>query len=93
MEKVVKAYKRKFDSALKHIKVILLLKKKTLPYEEWLLLVHQTKSAMINDPSEFWCGELPSSEITTEAIEKVFEGFSADLRSRNAQNRNVPWMI
>lgn len=88
-ERSVKEYKRRFDSDLRHIKITLMRKKRSLHYDQWKNLVNETKKTILENPSEFFCRELPSSEIITLAIEKVFEDFFIDQKIRAVQNNKV----
>jgi hypothetical protein len=85
-DKRIKAYKRKFDRALRHIKVLLLSKKEEMKAEEWESFVAETKLTILRNPGEFFCFELPLREITTAAIVQVFEGFAQDQKIRSIQS-------
>jgi hypothetical protein len=82
----VKAYKRKFDRALRHIKVLLLRKKEEMTMEEWEAFVNETKVTILNNPHDFFCFDLPIREVTTAAITQVFEGFAQDQKIRAVQS-------
>ena len=84
--KKIKSYKRKFDTNLKHIKIILLTYKKSLPHKEWEALVSETKDCILNYPHDFFGPNLPDKFILKLAIAEVFEGFLKDLRIRDVQN-------
>lgn len=85
-DKRIKAYKRKFDRALRHIKVLLLNKKEEMTTEEWEALVMETKLTVLKNPGEFFCFDLPMKEITNAAILQVFEGFAHDQKIRAIQS-------
>ena len=82
----VKAYKRKFDRALRHIKVLLLHKKQEMTLEEWENFVSETKMTILKNPGEFFCFELPGRDVTNAAIIQVFEGFAQDQKIRAIQS-------
>lgn len=87
MDRKVKAYKRKFDRELRHIKVLFMIKKRSLPDQQWINFVFETKAAILENPEEFFCFELPDKKITKAAIEEVFEGFFTDQKIRDTQRR------
>ena len=82
----IKAYKRKFDRALRHVKVLLVRKKEEMTTEEWEALVMETKLTILKNPEEFFCFDLPIREVTNAAILQVFEGFAQDQKIRAIQS-------
>jgi hypothetical protein len=88
-DKIVKSYKRKFDRALRHVKVSLIHKKDEMPPSEWEVLVSKTILSVLNNPEEFFCFELPAPELTTAAIVQVFEGFRQDQKVRAIQSNQL----
>lgn len=89
MEGQVKAYKRKFDRDLRHIKVLFMKKKNAMPREEWVNFIHETKACILENPEEFFNFRLPSKEVVHAAIEQVFEGFFIDQKIRDNQRSRV----
>ena len=85
MDKNVKSSKRRFDAQLRHVKVILLNLKKTLPEDQWLTVFHETKKCILNHPADFLGDGLPDMQVTEQAIDKVFDGFLSDMHIRNVQ--------
>jgi len=85
---VVKAkpFKRKFDSLLRHIKVILIQKRETLPTEIWYQLVHEARMSVVHHPADYLGPQLPDKKIAREAIHLVFDGFLHDLHIREVQS-------
>ncbi|HEU5147825.1 MAG TPA: hypothetical protein VFT90_13960 [Chryseosolibacter sp.] len=81
----IRRYKRRFDRDLRHIKLILTSERITLPVDEWLELVEQTKQSILNTPKEYFGQELPPKSILVAAIELVFTGFLEDQHLRAVQ--------
>jgi hypothetical protein len=81
----VKAYKRKFDSSLRHIKLILTNYRKSLSLKEWHNLVNDTKNSVMKYPHDYLGPKLPDKNITRLAIIEVFEGFLKDQHVREVQ--------
>jgi hypothetical protein len=81
-----KPFKRRFDSRLRHIKIILMKCQASMPPEEWRQLLEQTRICIINHPEDFLGDQLPSHEITKEAINQVFNGFAYDMHIRKVQS-------
>lgn len=81
----VKAYKRKFDSGLRHIKLILTHYRKSLSLKEWQTLVNDTKNSVMKYPHDYLGPKLPDKTITKLAITEVFEGFLKDQHVREVQ--------
>lgn len=57
----------------------------SLPEDEWLMLLNDTKRCIIQYPNDFFCGDLPSKKIIAMAVHLVFEGFTRDLHIRKVQ--------
>ena len=85
MEARMKSYKRKFDSNLKHVKLILLQYRETLPESQWQILFEETRQCILKHPTHFLTGELPDSKTLTLAVDLVFSGFQRDLHVRKVQ--------
>ena len=92
MENKVKAYKRKFDRELKHVKLILMKSKENMPREQWLQFVHLTKKSIEKHPADFF-HNIPEKKILVAALNMVFESFLEDQKIRDVQKgfngRNV----
>ena len=80
-----KVYKRRFDTRLKHIKVILMSNLKTMSSDEWNRFVEETKDSILKNPIHFLGDDLPAPEITREVIIHVFNGFLQDIKVRKVQ--------
>jgi hypothetical protein len=78
-------FKRKFDSLLRHIKLILINYRNILSNEEWLNLIHETRESIKFHPEEYLGPDLPSREIVCDAIDLVFDGFRHDIHLRKVQ--------
>jgi hypothetical protein len=85
-----KVYKRRFDARLKHVKVILMAKLKTMSSDEWYALLDETKDAIFKNPSHYLGDNLPSPEVTKEVVNQVFNGFLQDIRVRKVQSFRGP---
>jgi hypothetical protein len=84
-------FKRRFDTALRHVKLILMFYRGAIPNDDWTNLLNQTKQSIIQNPRDFFGDNIPPAEITTEAINQVFDGFMHDIRIRRIQAfRNTP---
>jgi hypothetical protein len=82
---MIKMHKRKFDSQLRHIKVILVSYRKTMPQQQWLDFFYEVKECIIKYPDHFICSELPNKRITHQIINLVFDGFLRDVHIRQVQ--------
>jgi hypothetical protein len=89
LELSVKTYKRKLDRELRHIKLILAHQRHHLPAAEWRRLVEETKASILNCPQDFFCIEIPSRNLFSDAIEKVFDGFLEDQRLLSMQSHKT----
>jgi hypothetical protein len=78
-------FKRRFDAGLRHVKLILMTYRESMPQDEWSNLLNQTRHAVLHSPNDFFGSDLPPHDITTEAINQVFEGFLQDIRIRKIQ--------
>lgn len=86
----VKAWKRRFDKELKHVKIILTHERRRMPKHEWLQLVHATKESIIQSPADFFGNDLPSEPVFRAALEKVFDFFLEDQRLLSIQRPIIP---
>jgi hypothetical protein len=83
METEIRLYKRKINNSLQSIKVMLMNKKRTLPKEEWLMLVDKIKVGIISKPHQYIDINLPPQETVTSLVEDIFEQFLEDQKSRS----------
>ena len=90
LKEKAKVYKRRFDAKLKHVKVILMTNLKTMSSDEWNTFLAETKDSIIKNPTHFLGEDLPSPEITREAINHVFIGFLQDIKVRKVQSFRGP---
>lgn len=79
----VRFYKRKFNTSLEPIKIMLGKKRPYVSHDEWLNLVNKTKTAIISEPDQYLDTVLPSSEIIQMLIDDIFEQFVNDQRLRS----------
>ena len=86
VEEVVKEYKKIYDRELRHIKVMMMSKKSTMPKNVWLNFVASTKQSILNNPHNF-VRSIPDKQTFTEAIELVFHGFLEDQKIRDVQKK------
>lgn len=87
-----KPFKRRFDTLLRHVKLILINSRDTLPDVEWQQLVDDTRASVLMHSAEYLGENLPDKKTTTEAIHMVFDGFLQDIHIRKVQafrNRRV----
>jgi len=84
-DRTLKMYKRKFDMQLRHIKLILVSSRKTMPHSLWLNFFYDVKSCIARYPDHFICCALPEKKITRQVIDLVFEGFLKDIHIRQVQ--------
>jgi hypothetical protein len=95
-DRIIKMHKRKFDSQLRHIKVILVSYRKTMSPQQWLDFFFEVKECIVRYPDDFICSELPNKKVTHQIINLVFDGFLRDVHIRqvqafrNAANARVP---
>lgn len=76
-------HKRKFNTSLEPIKIMLGKKRGSLSHDEWLGLVNKTKNAIISEPDQYLDTVLPSSETVQMLIDDIFEQFINDQRLRS----------
>jgi hypothetical protein len=57
----------------------------SLPEQQWLSLVKETRICILNHPEDFLGPSLPPRKITRQVINIVFEGFMADVYIRKVQ--------
>jgi hypothetical protein len=68
-------YRRKFNTALEPIKVMLVNKKRTQTLQTWLLFVNKTKARVLSKPHEYLGDKLPPVEMTNEIVNSLFSDF------------------
>jgi hypothetical protein len=68
-------YRRKFNTALEPIKVMLVSKKRTLTLATWLAFVNKTKSRVLSSPTEYLGEKLPEKDLTNEIVDSLFSDF------------------
>lgn len=88
-DRKVKAYKRKFDRDLRHIKVLFMKNKAVMSHQQWVDFIHETKASILENPEAFFSFELPPRKIMIEALELVFDGFFVDQKIRDTQQSKV----
>jgi hypothetical protein len=75
VERETAYYRRKFNTALEPIKVMLVSKKRTLTLATWLAYVNKTKARVISSPNEYLGEKLPPAQLTSEIIDSLFSDF------------------
>jgi hypothetical protein len=68
-------YRRKFNTALEPIKVMLVNKKRTLTLATWLSFVHRTKARVLESPVEYLGEKLPEQQLTNAIVDSLFSDF------------------
>ena len=68
-------HKRFFRITLWPYLEMLLSKQSDHPLEVWLNMIDQTRARIISNPQQYLGNELPSLDVTTQLITKVFEDF------------------
>ena len=86
IEVKAKPFKRRFDMLLRHVKLILIQLRTSLPAPIWEQLLHETRSSVISHPTEYLGPDLPDKKIVREAIHQVFDGFVSDMHVRDVQS-------
>ena len=86
VETKARPVKRKFDTLLRHVKIILLDYRKVLPEPIWQMLLDEARASVLRHPKEYLGPNLPDKQITREAIHQVFDGFIKDLHIRAVQS-------
>lgn len=75
MDRETAYYRRKFNTALEPIKVMLVNKKRTQTLQTWLAFVNKTKSSVLERPAEYLGSNLPPKEMTDEIVDSLFSDF------------------
>lgn len=75
MDRETAYYRRKFNTALEPIKVMLVNKKRTQTLATWLAFVNRTKSSVLSRPTEYLGDNLPPKEKTDEIVDSLFSDF------------------
>lgn len=75
MDRETAYYRRKFNTALEPIKVMLVNKKRTLTLATWLAFVNRTKSSVLSAPTEYLGENLPPKELTDQIVDSLFSDF------------------
>ena len=75
MDRETAYYRRKFNTALEPIKVMLVNKKRTLTLATWMAYVHKTKASVIESPIEYLGDNLPNKEVTDQIVDSLFSDF------------------
>jgi hypothetical protein len=75
VERETAYYRRKFNTALEPIKVMLVNKKRTLTLPTWLAFVNRTKARVMSSPNEYLGEKLPPEELTKEIVNSLFTDF------------------
>lgn len=75
MDRETAYYRRKFNTALEPIKVMLVNKKRTLTLATWMLFVNKTKESVLERPVEYLGANLPEKEITDSIVDSLFSDF------------------
>ena len=67
------SYRRKFNRQLEPVKVMLVNRKHDLEYDRWLMLVHKTRSSIVNHPDQYIImDELPVS-VAQSLVARIFD--------------------
>jgi hypothetical protein len=75
MQLTLDDHKRFFSVTLWPYFEMLLSKQSDHPLEAWLTMIDQTRARIISNPQQYLGNELPSLDVTTQLITKVFEDF------------------
>lgn len=75
MDRETAYYRRKFNTALEPIKVMLVNKKRTQTLSTWLAFVNKTKASVLLRPSEYLGENLPPKEVTDQIVDSLFSDF------------------
>jgi len=75
MDRETAYYRRKFNTALEPIKVMLVSKKRTLTLATWMAYVNKTKASVIESPAEYLGDNLPAKELTDQIVDSLFSDF------------------
>jgi hypothetical protein len=68
-------YRRKFNTALEPIKVMLVNKKRTQTLATWVAYVNKTRTRVLESPMEYLGAKLPSVEMTNDIVNSLFSDF------------------
>jgi hypothetical protein len=75
MDRETAYYRRKFNTALEPLKVMLVNKKRTLTLASWMAYVNKTKASIIESPVEYLGDKLPPKELTDRIVDSLFSDF------------------
>jgi hypothetical protein len=75
MDRETAFYRRKFNTALEPIKVMLVNKKRTLTLATWMAFVNKTKASVLERPVEYLGDNLPEKELTSQIVDSLFSDF------------------
>jgi hypothetical protein len=75
MDRDTTYYRRKFNTALEPIKVMLVNKKRTLTLATWMAYVNKTKASVLESPVEYLGDNLPAREVTNQIVDSLFSDF------------------
>lgn len=75
MDRETAYYRRKFNTALEPIKVMLVNKKRTLTLATWMAFVNKTRGSVLSSPTEYLGDNLPPQEMTNEIVDSLFNDF------------------
>ena len=75
MDRETAYYRRKFNTALEPIKVMLVNKKRTLTLATWMAFVNKTRSSVLERPNEYLGENLPPRELTNQIVDSLFSDF------------------
>ncbi len=75
MDRETAFYRRKFNTALEPIKVMLVNKKRTLTLATWMAFVNKTKTSVLESPTEYLGENLPEKELTNQIVDSLFSDF------------------
>lgn len=68
-------YRRKFNTALEPIKVMLVNKKRTQTLATWIAFVNKTRTSVLSRPKEYLGENLPPDEMTSQIVDSLFSDF------------------
>jgi hypothetical protein len=75
MDRETAYYRRKFNTALEPIKVMLVNKKRTLTLATWMAFVNKTKASVLESPVEYLGDNLPPRDVTNQIVDSLFSDF------------------
>lgn len=84
MEKEDKVYKRRFNSSLEPVKIMLVDLRRTLAPEAWMALVQRTRDSVMRNPDQYIEGsnDLPPGDAYQRIISLIFDEFLHDCAIR-----------